>query len=80
MNLDCSGVTLQNSTKCFFLIEFCDAVVLVVLTADFLSIIVEVEWYISRLAASAVFPTGVTVTVVFHSDGWLTIAVAVMLP
>ena len=70
MILDCSGVTTENSATCvFFFIEYGDSVVLVIRTAVFLSIIVEIEWDISRLAASVNFPTGVTVPVVCHSDG-----------
>ena len=42
---------------------------LVTLTAVFLSIVVETEWDNSRLAASVNFPIGVTVLVVWHSDG-----------
>ena len=52
---------------------------LVILTASFLSNIVEIEWVIIRLAASVNFPTGVTVPVVFHSDGWSTNALTVFL-
>ena len=44
--------------------------VLVTLTAILLSIIVDIEWEISRLAVSAIFSNGVTVHVVFHFDGW----------
>ena len=61
----------------FFLIEYGDSVVLVILTAVFLSKIVEIEWDISRLATSVNFPTGVTVPVVCHSDGWSTNAKSV---
>ena len=50
---------------------------LVTRTAVFLSIIVDIDWDISRLAASVNFPTGVTVPVVCHSDGWSTNAVIV---
>ena len=35
-----------------------------------LSIIVDIEWEISRLAVSVNFSNGVTVPVVFHFDGW----------
>ena len=49
--------------------------VLVPLTAIFLSIIVDIEWDIMRLAVSVKFSTGVTVPVVFHSELWSTIAV-----
>ena len=78
MDLDCSGVTTENSAYCvFFLIKYGNLVVLVILTAVFLSIIVKIEWNISRLAASVNFPTGITVPVVCHSDGWSTNAVIV---
>ena len=50
---------------------------LVILNAIFLSMIVEMEWDISRRAASVNYPTGVTVPVVCHSDGWPTKAVIV---
>ena len=50
---------------------------LVTLTAILLSIIVDVEWDIMRLADSVNFYTGVTVPVVFHSDTWSTNAVIV---
>ena len=76
MNLGCSGVTTENSAICvFFLVKYGVSVVSVILTAVFLSIIVEIEWDISRLAASVNFPTGDTVPVVCHSDGWSTDAV-----
>ena len=71
MRLDCSGVTMENSTICVcFLIRYGDSVVLVTLTAIRLSIIVDIEWEISRLAVSVNFSNGVTVPVVFHFDGW----------
>ena len=70
MNLDRSGVTTQNSAICvFFLIKYGDSVVLVILTAVFLSIIVEIEWDFCRLVSSVDFPTAVTVPVVCHYDG-----------
>ena len=70
MNLDCSGVTTENSAICvFFSIKYGDSVLLVILTAAFLSMKFEIEWDISRLAASVNFPTGVTVPVACHSDG-----------
>ena len=53
-----------------FLIRYGDSVVLVTLTAIFLSIIVDIEWEISRLAVSVNFSNGVSVPVVFHFDGW----------
>ena len=54
-----------------------NSVVLVTLTAIFLSIIVDIEWEISRLAVSVNFSNGVTVPVVFHFDGWSMKAVIV---
>ena len=54
-----------------------DSVVLVTLTAILLSIIVDIEWEISRLAVSVIFSNGVTVPVVFHFDGWSMKAVIV---
>ena len=54
-----------------------DSVVLVTLTAIFWSIIVDIEWEISRLAVSVNFSNGVTVPVVFHFDGWSMKAVVV---
>ena len=71
MNLDYSGVTTKNSAvSTFFLIKYGDSVVLLILTAVFLSVIIDIEWDISRLAAFVNFLTGVTVPVVCHSDGW----------
>ena len=76
--LDCLGVTTENSAICVFsLIRYDDSVVLVTLTAILLSIIVSIEWEISRLAVSVNFSNSVTVPVVFHSDGWQTEAVTV---
>ena len=67
--LDCSGVTTENSAICVcFLIRYGDSVVLVILTAILLSIIVDIEWEISRLAVSVNFSSGVTVPVVFHLE------------
>ena len=71
MCLDCSGVTTENSAICvFFLIKYGDCVVLVTLTAFFLSIIVEIEWEISKIDVSVNFSSGVTVPVVLHFDGY----------
>ena len=71
MCLDCSGVTTENSAiRVCFLMRYGDSVVLVTLTAILLSIIVEIEWEIGRLAVSVNFSNGVTVPVVFHFDGW----------
>ena len=78
MCLDCCGVTTENSAICVcFLIRFGDSVVLVTLTVIRLSIIVDIEWEISRLAVSVNFSNGVTVPVVFHFDGWSMKAVIV---
>ena len=78
MNVDCSGVTTENSAIWVFLLNiYGDSVLLVILTAVFLSIIVEIEWDNSRFAASVSFPTGIIVLVVCHSDGWSTNAVIV---
>ena len=78
IDLDCSGVTTEKSAICMLLlIVQGDSVVLVTLTAIFLSIIVEIEWDIIRLAASVNFSTGVKVPVVFHSYGLSTNAVIV---
>ena len=51
---------------------------LVTLTAIFLSISVDIERDIIKLAASANFSSRVTVPVVFHSDKWSTNAVIVL--
>ena len=48
---------------------FGDSIVLVILTAILLSIFVDIEWEINRLAVSVNFSNGVTVPVVFHFDG-----------
>ena len=78
MCLDCSGVTTENSAICeCFLIRYGDSVVLVTLTAILLSIIVDIEWEISKLAVSVKFSNGVTDPVVFHFDGSLIKAVIV---
>ena len=50
---------------------------LVTLTAIFLSIFVDIEWDIMRLAVSVNFSTGVTVPVLFHFDKWSTKVVIV---
>ena len=78
MCLDCSGVTTENSAICVcFLIRYGHSVVLVTLTAIRLSIIVDIEWEISRLVVSVIFSNGVTVPVVFHFEGWSMKAVIV---
>ena len=78
MCLDCYGVTTENSAICVcFLIKFGGSVVLVTLTAILLSIIVNIEWEISKLAVSVNFSNGVTVPVVFHFEGWSMKAVTV---
>ena len=71
-------MTTENSAIwVIFLVEYGDYVLLVILTAVFLLMIVEIEWDISRLAASVYFHTGVTVPVVRLSDGWLIYAVTI---
>ena len=78
MCLDCSGVTTEHSAICAcFLIRYGESVVLVTLTAIFLSIIVYIEWEIGKLAVSVNFSNGVSVPVVFHFDGWSMKAVIV---
>ena len=78
MCLDCSGVITENSAICVcFSIRYGYSVVLVTLTAILLSIIVDIEWEISRLAVSVNFSNGVTLPVVFHFDGWSMKAVIV---
>ena len=78
MCLDCSGVTMENSAICvFFLIRYGHSVFLVTLTAIIFSMIVDIEWKISKLAVSVKFSYGVIVPVVFHFDGWSTNAVIV---
>ena len=47
-----------------------DSVVLVTLTAILLSIMVDIEWEISKFAVSVNFSNGVPVPVVFHFDEW----------
>ena len=70
MCLDCSGVTTENSAICVcFLIRYGDSSVLVTLTAILLSFMVYIEWQVSKLSVAVNFSTGVTVPVVFHSDG-----------
>ena len=54
-----------------------DSVVLVTLTAILLSIIVDIEWEISRLAVSVNFSNGVLMPVVFRFKGWSMKAVIV---
>ena len=78
MCLECSGVTTENSAICVcFLMRYGDSVVLVTLTAILLSIIVDIEWEISRLAISVNCSNGVIVPVVFYFDGWSLKAVIV---
>ena len=78
MCLDCSGVTTENSAiSVCFLMRYGYSVVLVTLTAIFLSNIVDIEWEISRFAVSVHFSNGVTVPVVFDFDGWSRKAVIV---
>ena len=72
-------MTTENSAiGVFFLINYVDSVMLVILTAIVLSMIVEIEWGISGLAVSVIFPTGVTVRVVCHPDRWSTNSVIVI--
>ena len=79
MYFDSSGVTTENPAICVcFLIRYGDSVVLVSLTAIFLSIFVDIEWETSKLAVSVNFSNGVTVPVVFHFNGWSTKAVIVL--
>ena len=54
-----------------------DSVVLITLIAFLLSIIVDNEWEISKLAVSVNFSNVVTVPVMFHFDGWSMKAVIV---
>ena len=62
INLDCSGLTTENSAICvFLLIKYGDSIVLVLLTAVFLSFLIGIEWDFSRHAASVNIPTVVTV-------------------
>ena len=69
---------MENSAICVcFLMRYGNSVVLFTLTAILLSIIVDIEWEISRLAFSVNFSNGVTVPVVFHFDGWSIKAVIV---
>ena len=76
--LDCSGVLTENSAiGVCFLIRYADSVVLVTLIAILLSIVVNNEWEMNKLAVSANFYKSVTVPVVFHFDGWSTKAVIV---
>ena len=71
-------MTTENLAICvLLLIVYGDSVVLVTLTAIFLSITVDIEWDIINFAASVNFSNGVTVPVVFHSDKWSTNAVIV---
>ena len=77
MCLDCSGVTTENSAICVCFFRYGASVVLVTLLAILLSIIVDIEWEISRLAVSVNFSSGVTLPVVFHFDGWSMKAVIV---
>ena len=79
MCFDYSGVTTEKSAiSVCFLIRYGDSVVLVTLTAILLSITVDIECEISRLAVAVNFSNGVTVPVVFHFDGWSMKAVIVL--
>ena len=55
--------------RCVLFIRYGDSVVLLTLTAILLSIIVNIEWEISKLAVSVNFSNGVRVPVVFLFDG-----------
>ena len=78
MCFDCSGVTTENSAICLlFLIRYGNSVVLVTPIATCLSIILDIEWEISRFAVSVSFSSDVTFPVVLHFDGWSTKAVIV---
>ena len=80
MCLDCSGVITENSAICAcFLIKYVYSVVLDTLSAILLSIIVDIEWEISKIAVSVNFSNGVTVPVVFHFDGWSMKAVIIFI-
>ena len=73
INLDCSGLTTENSSiRVFVFIKRGDSVVLVTLTAAFLSLIVDKEWEINKLAVPSKLSKRVTVPVVLNSDGWST--------
>ena len=62
MNLDCSGVTTETSGICvFFLIVYDVSVVLVSLTATFLSINVHMDREIRKFDASVNVSKGATV-------------------
>ena len=72
-------MTTEKCAICVcFLIGYGDSVILVTLTANFLSINVDIDWEISKFAVSVNFSNGVTVPVVFHFDGWSTKAVIVL--
>ena len=66
-------MTTENFATCVcFFLRYDNSVVLVALTAFLLSIIVDMEREISKLAVSVNFSYGITVPVVFHFDGWST--------
>ena len=70
MNLASSWMNMEDSaTSVFRLIKWGVSVVLVTLTATFLSIIVEIEWEIISVAVSVNFSNGVMVAFVFQSEG-----------
>ena len=61
-------MTTENSKIClFFFIKNGEFVPLAILTAVFYSIIVEIDWGISRLAASVNFPAGVSLYLLYAS-------------
>ena len=77
MNLDCLGVTTENSAKCvLFWTAWSDSVVFVTLTSIFLSIIHDLENDNVRLTASVNLSNVDTVPVPIYSD--VTSANAVM--
>ena len=67
--------TVSSATCVWFLIRYGDSVLLVTRTAIFLSLSVDIEGEISKLAVSVNFSKGFTVPVVFDFDGWSTKAV-----
>ena len=61
-----------------FLIKLVDSVVLVSLPATFFSLFVDIDWEFSSIAVSVSFSNGITIPVLFHSDGSSTKAVIVL--
>ena len=80
MNSARSEVNMENSANCvFFLTDYADSVVFLILTAVFLSNNVDIDWDNSRLAGFLIFPYGVTVPVLFHFNALSTNAVIVFI-